>query len=101
MKRNSQIMGLLEILMIHLLLLGQVFSVYHMLKFIAGNTAKKRGIKITRAKSFSYGASATVSEMPETTKDTAGATGIGSRTGGTGSGAEIAPYKIEQAVENV
>ena len=94
MKRNSKIMGLLEILMIHLLLLGQVFSVYHMLKFIAGNTAKKRGVKITKKQSMSYGASVTVSEMPETTKDTAGATGAGS-------GAEMAPYTMEQTVENV
>ena len=93
-------MGLLEILMIHLLLLGQVFSVYHMLKFIAGNTAKKRGVKITKKQSMSYGASVTVSEMPETTKDTAGATGAGSRTG-AGSGAEMAPYTMEQTVENV
>ena len=92
MKRNSRIMGLLEILMIHLLLLGQVFSVYHMLRFIAGNTAKKRGVKITKKQSMSYGASVTVSEMPETTNDTAGATGAGS-------GAEMSPYNFEKSVE--
>ena len=88
-------MGLLEILMIHLLLLGQVFSVYHMLRFIAGNTAKKRGVKITRKESMSYGASSTVPDL--VTKDTAGATGAGST--GAGSGAEMSPYNFEKSVE--